>query len=670
MKLRDIHNFLSGTLRGRLILGVAVVHAVMMTLFITDLTLRQRSMLLDRQEEAATALSQSLSTSAAGWLAADDISGLQELVENQRHYPELLFAMLIDKGGRVLAHTDKSRQGLYLLDLPKEARQTVVSKTPDLVDVAVPAILGGRHVGWARVGIGQKTAGQKLRQITRSGALYAIAAIILGTVIASLIGRHLTRRLYAVQDTINKVRAGNHRARSSITGNDEAALLAREFNDMLDALSEHEAELNSSEARFTKLFNTAAVPLCFVNKEGVLVDFNDRFAQTFGYTHEEVPTLKEWWNLAYPDPAYRIRVVATWEAAVRRASEEKTDIEPIEYRVTCKSGEVRTMVISGTTIDEDFLAIFFDITERKKAEEEIRMLTEELEKRVTARTAELIKKSQELEGSQKALINIVDDLNQKTWELEQANIKLKELDRLKSMFISSMSHELRTPLNSIIGFSSILLHEWLGPVNDEQKKNLATVLRSGEHLLSLINDVIDVSKIEAGKVEAFADEFDISDVISEAVDLLAKNAEDKGLELKIEAIHQIMRTDRRRLLQCVINLLSNAVKFTVKGGVRVSARLISSNLNPELRSRISELDGDFMEISVTDTGVGIKAEDMSKLFQPFMRLESTVGAAASGTGLGLYLTNKLVAEILKGDIICSSRYGEGSSFTMRLPVKI
>src|SRR5271157_1061310 len=216
MKLCDIHNFLFGTLRGRLVLVVAVVHAVMMTLFITDLTVRQRSMLLVRQEEEATALAQSLSTSAAGWLSADDISGLQELVEAQRRYPELLFAMLIDQGGRVLAHTDKSRQGLYLLDLPGEVRETVISKTPDLVDVVVPAMVGGRHVGWARVGIGQKAAGQKLGEITRSGILYAIAAIILGSVIALLMGRQLTRRLYTVQDTINKVRDGNRRARSTI----------------------------------------------------------------------------------------------------------------------------------------------------------------------------------------------------------------------------------------------------------------------------------------------------------------------------------------------------------------------------------------------------------------------------------------------------------------------
>ncbi len=371
MKLQDVRDFLLGTLRGRLILGVALVHAVLMTLFIIDLTVRQRAMLLDRQEEAATALSQSLSTSAAGWLVADDISGLQELVEAQRRYPELIFAILADKGGRILAHTDKSREGQFLLDLPPEVRQKVIIKTPGLVDVAVPAMLGGKHVGWARVGVGQKVAGMKLSKITLSGMLYAVAAIVIGSGIAWVMGRRITQRLYAVQSTINKVRAGSHEARSQISGTDEAALLAREFNAMLDSLAKRDAALSASEARFRKLFNSAAVPLCFVNREGVLVDINDRFVKTFGYTHDDVPTLAEWWQLAYPDPDYRRWVVPTWEAAVRQASQEQAEIEPIEYRVTCKNGDVRTMVISGTALEDNFLATFFDITERKQAEESL-----------------------------------------------------------------------------------------------------------------------------------------------------------------------------------------------------------------------------------------------------------------------------------------------------------
>ena len=251
---------------------------------------------------------------------------------------------------------------------------------------------------------------------------------------------------------------------------------------------------------------------------------------------------------------------------------------------------------------------------------------------------------------------------ERTKELSRANAKLQELDRLKSMFIASMSHELRTPLNSVIGFSSLLLEEWFGSLNAEQKENLAIILRSGKHLLNLINDVIDVTKIEAGKVETVVEEFDVYDVISEAVTTVTKDIQDKKLALKVEVPHYRMRTDKRRLLQCVLNLVSNAVKFTEKGSLRVVARPDPEPRQEEIELGTSEIepDKDFIQIFVEDTGIGIKEEDMPKLFNSFARIESPI--KAPGTGLGLYLTKKLTTELLKGEISCRSKYGEGSRF--------
>lgn len=301
--------------------------------------------------------------------------------------------------------------------------------------------------------------------------------------------------------------------------------------------------------------------------------------------------------------------------------------------------------------------------------EEISHHAATLEDKVKKRTAQL-------KESQTSLMNMVDDLSRKTEELRVTNERLKELDRLKSMFIASMSHELRTPLNSIIGFSSILLDEWTGPLNDEQKQNLAIVLRSGKHLLALINDVIDVSKIEAGTIDINVKDFDLYDVIKETLSSFEKEIKDKGLELEVESIHQIMHTDRRRLIQCVTNLVSNAIKFTEKGLVRVQARMIADFglriSDSELvakKSTIRNLQS-AIEISVSDTGIGIKDEDIALLFQPFIRLESPLKAAVPGTGLGLYLTKKLVTEALKGDIMVESTFGKGSRFVMRMPVNI
>lgn len=256
---------------------------------------------------------------------------------------------------------------------------------------------------------------------------------------------------------------------------------------------------------------------------------------------------------------------------------------------------------------------------------------------------------------------IEDEVKQKAAELEQANIKLREIDQLKSMFIASMSHELRTPLNSVIGFSSIMLKEWHGTISEEQQKDLSIILRAGKHLLALINDVIDVSKIEAGMIEVNVEGVDVFDVIAEAIDLLKKDIKDKELELQVEAIHQTIQTDRRRLLQCVTNLMSNAMKFTEKGRVQVTAQRIQN-----AESRIQ--NGGYVEISVADTGIGIKQEDMSKLFNPFVRLDSHLRSTVFGTGLGLYLTKKLVVEALRGEISVTSRHGEGSAFVLRIPI--
>lgn len=268
-----------------------------------------------------------------------------------------------------------------------------------------------------------------------------------------------------------------------------------------------------------------------------------------------------------------------------------------------------------------------DITEQKKIEEELNQYRVHLEDLVLSRTR----------------------------ELEDANAKLRELDRLKSMFIASMSHELRTPLNSIIGFSSVLLHEWIGPVSREQKERLSTINRAGQHLLSLINDVIDVSKIEAGMIETFDEDFNLKDLIIEAVDSISHDAESKGLELKVESMSIPMHTDRRRLLQCVLNLVSNAVKFTPKGRVHVRANMGGEG---------------FAEISVDDTGIGIMEDDMPKLFTPFSRFESHQKFIVPGTGLGLYLTKKLLTEVLSGTIEAESEFDRGSRFSIKIPLKL
>ena len=386
---------------------------------------------------------------------------------------------------------------------------------------------------------------------------------------------------------------------------------------------------------------------------GVILSWNKGAERIYGYSAEEIvgKSVSVLVPPDYPDELAEIMAHLRQGERIEHYTTER--IRKDGQRISISLAVSPILNREGNILGAS--SIGRDITEQMRIEKEVLKLNEELEQRVAIRT-------HELEKSQKALMNIVEDLNDKTEELEKANAKLKDLDRLKSMFIASMSHELRTPLNSIIGFSSILHDEWLGSVNREQKENLAIILKSGRHLLNLINDVIDVSKIEAGKIESFPEEFDLRDLVNDAVNLIKKELEKKGVVLRVSSTSKLMFTDRRRLLQCLLNLLTNAVKYSEQGVVTVETRIVDS---PQ-----EFLEKDVAEISVTDTGIGIREEDLGKMFQPFVRLASPLQSTVPGTGLGLYLTRKLVAEVLSGDILLTSKYGRGSRFTIRIPAKI
>jgi PAS domain S-box-containing protein len=295
---------------------------------------------------------------------------------------------------------------------------------------------------------------------------------------------------------------------------------------------------------------------------------------------------------------------------------------------------------------ETLSVAFLEALIRKRAEEALKKHREHLEETVKERTAGL-------EEAQKALVTLLEDMNEAKEELQEANIQLKELDQLKSMFIASMSHELRTPLNSIIGFTGIILQGMTGEITGEQRKQLTMVKNSASHLLDLINDIIDLSKIEADKVELTIEEFNLPDIVQEVKDFLTVAAEEKGLEMSVKMPERlVVESDERRTRQVLVNLVSNAVKFTDEG---------------EIRIKVAKKDGT-AEISVRDTGIGIKNEDMGKLFRAFSQIPIEGRPTQEGTGLGLYLSKK-ITDLLGGNIWAESKHGKGSVFTFALALK-
>jgi len=273
---------------------------------------------------------------------------------------------------------------------------------------------------------------------------------------------------------------------------------------------------------------------------------------------------------------------------------------------------------------------------------------------LAAQAASGIRNAQLYAEIQRYAAELEERVAERTRDLNLALEKAQAADRIKSAFLATMSHELRTPLNSIIGFTGVLLQGLAGPLNAEQSKQLHMVSDSAQHLLALINDVLDISKIEAGQLEVRRERFDLRTAIENVLRMVTPLAQKKGLALSAVIPSGVgpLVSDQRRVEQILINLLNNAVKFTERGEVRLEC----------------ETRPGWVELRVRDTGIGIHPQDMDKLFRPFQQLETGLARHHEGTGLGLAICQHL-ASLLGGGIRAESEPGKGSVFTVTLPLE-
>jgi PAS domain S-box-containing protein len=358
----------------------------------------------------------------------------------------------------------------------------------------------------------------------------------------------------------------------------------------------------------------------FYDQSGKFLRWNMNFEVVSGYTPEEIARMNP----------LDFFVGAEKEFIAQRIQEvfEKGKSDAEAYLVT-KNGEQIPYYFTGERIEIEgapyLIGMGIDITQRRVAEQELRKLNLELEERIATRTK----------------------------ELAAAMIKALESDRLKSAFLAAMSHELRTPLNSIIGFTGVILQGMAGPLNEEQTKQLNMIRDSARHLLALINDVLDISKIEAGQLEILKRPFDIRQAIESALRVVHPLAQKKNLHLvtSIGPGVGMLNNDRRRVEQVLINLINNAIKFTEHGAVRIECQIRSG----------------WLETRIHDEGIGIKPEDRDRLFKPFQQIDTGLARSHEGTGLGLAICQRLVSA-MGGEITVKSQWGMGSTFQFTLPL--
>jgi PAS domain S-box-containing protein len=381
-----------------------------------------------------------------------------------------------------------------------------------------------------------------------------------------------------------------------------------------------------SADRIRELLEAAPDAILQVDRDGRIILMNRVTQEMFGYTREEL--LGQPVDLLVPEHL-RAR-----HAAHRESYRHHPATRPMGVGMSLegrrKDGTHFPVEISLSPSDSEegfrVTAILRDITQRKSTEERLRFLQEQYTQK----------------------------LSEHNRELELRNRQVERANRLKSEFLASMSHELRTPLHTIIGFAELLGEGLQGPLNDTQKRFVHHIHKDSLHLLALINDILDLTKIESGRLELRPEAFDFRTLVEESLDSVRSGAEAKSIAIEtVMEVDEAVDADPLRMKQILMNLLSNAVKFTPNGGRIVVTATVS---------------GGMLAVSVADTGVGIPFEEHDAVFDKFHQVGNTTKGVREGTGLGLAITKRLV-EQHGGTIRLASEPGGGSRFTFTIPLR-
>ena len=466
--------------------------------------------------------------------------------------------------------------------------------------------------------------------------------VLIATVLAILFTKLMTKPLKDMTRMTRRLAEGDTKASlasKTLNRHDEIGRLARSFQQMVYQIREREETIQEREGRIRAIVNTAAEGIMTITDEGEITSFNEAASRIFGYSLPEVAG--EHFTMLYPPHfgevfnAYLKEYLKTGTARMIGRTTEAIALR--------KNGEQFPLELAMSEVARGdrklFTSIFRDITERKEAEQEIRSLNQEL---------------QELNA------DLDQRVKRRTEELEIVTEKAVAASRTKDKFLANMSHELRTPLNAIIGYSEMLIEDAKEEGHTELGTDLGRIHDAGQHLLTLINEILDLAKIEAGKMNLDLEEFQIDLLCHTVIETLQIAAGKNQNQLTINAPNELgtMIADQMKLRQVLMNLLSNSCKFTEEGTVHLDV------------SRIQDpAKGEIIQFAVHDTGIGMSPEQLERLFQAFTQADDTTSRKYGGSGLGLVISQRF-AQLMGGDIQVESELGVGSTFTVWLPAEV
>lgn len=567
----NLKKIFPSTIRKQLIVSIAIVHAVLMSVFILDLVRRQSKFLNNQSVEWAYSLAQNISTNSVSWVLSNDIEGLNEIVGAQLSHQNLLYAMIISPGGRILAHTNPKYNGMYISDsismqiLKSKEDKIKLIENDELVDICKQIIFNGENIGWARIAISKKANYLSQRNILRNGLWYIIITILIGSILAVLIGNNITKGLHQLVAVARRVRMGDETARTSLHRNDELGQLAGDMNIMIDAMFDKQKTQMSLAEQIAHLASFR------VDKETHHIQCSDEFFNILKLKQSETKlSLNDLFKLVHPEDLLLVKKEI--QDSLINNQDYNSDV-----RFLLANDELKYINIHLKTFCDSFgtlnsIGTLLDITERKNIE--------------------------------KQLIENRDNLKKSNKELEE--------------FAYVASHDLQEPLRMVSSYTKLLETRYKDKLDQDANDFIHFAIDGTVRMQGLITDLLEYSRVTT-KGKPFT-KVDLNSVLDFAISNLQNKIEENEASVTFDELPFCMG-EEIQLTRLFQNLIDNAIKYKAKR-------------KPIIHINSNYLD-DKILISVSDNGIGIDVKHFERIFVIFQRLHSAAEYAGTGIGLAI-----------------------------------